>query len=127
VFATRSGGRPQEDNLRARVFNAAVARANANLEAEGLVPLPEGLTPHKLRHTYASLLVASGCDPVHLMGQLGHTDPAFSLRVYAHAMRQGGDEKARLKALVEGSDWTHMDPNAVSDLEPGGTEGTSGQ
>ncbi len=88
-----------------RASNAAVARANANLEREGFVPLPEGLTPHKLRHTFASLLVALGRDPVHVMGQLGHTDPAFSLRVYAHAMRQDGDEKARLTALVEGVVW----------------------
>jgi integrase len=63
------------------VFNAALKRANQNLERQGLTPLPEGLTPHKLRHTLASLLVALGRDPVHVMTQLGHTDPAFSLRV----------------------------------------------
>jgi hypothetical protein len=70
---------------------------------EDFLPLPEGLTPHKLRHTFASLLFALGEDPVHVMGQLGHTDPAFSLRVYAHAMRRDGDEKRRLKVLVEGA------------------------
>ena len=26
------------------------------------MPLPEGLTPHKLRHTFASILVALGTD-----------------------------------------------------------------
>ena len=25
----------------------------------------------------------------YVMAQLGHTDPAFTLRVYAHAMRRG--------------------------------------
>lgn len=42
------------------------------------------------------------------MQQLGHTDPAFTLRVYAHAMRRSEDERARLKALVEGHDWSHI-------------------
>jgi integrase len=107
VFATRDGGQPSKNNVRARVFNQAVKRANANLERDGLTPLPEGLTPHKLRHTFASLLMATGQDPVHVMGQLGHTDPAFSLRVYGHAMSQDAGEKERLRALVDGSDWAN--------------------
>jgi hypothetical protein len=36
------------------------------------------------------------------MAQLGHTDPAFTLRVYAHAMRRDAGDKERLKALVLG-------------------------
>jgi hypothetical protein len=39
------------------------------------------------------------------MAQLGHTDPAFTLRVYAHAMRRDEGDKERLKALVEGRAW----------------------
>jgi len=30
------------------------------------------------------------------------------LRVYAHAMRRSEEERARLKALVEGHDWSHI-------------------
>ena len=37
-----------------------------------------------------------------MMAQLGHTDPAFTLRVYAHAMRRDEGDKEALKALVEG-------------------------
>ena len=66
-------------------------------------PLPLGITPHKLRHTFASILVAIGKDPTYVMQQLGHTDPAFTLRVYAHAMRRSEEERAQLKALVEGT------------------------
>ncbi len=40
-----------------------------------------------------------------MMAQLGHTDPAFTLRVYAHAMRRGEGDKEALKALVEGRHW----------------------
>src|SRR3954449_6893298 len=39
------------------------------------------------------------------MAQLGHTDPAFTLRVYAHAMRRGEGDKEALKALVDGRHW----------------------
>lgn len=127
VFATREGGRPSKANVRSRVFNAAVERADENLERDGLVPLPEGLTPHKLRHTFASLLVALGSDPVHVMGQLGHTDPAFSLRVYAHAMRRVGADKDRLRALVEASHWARMGTSGRSEAaaEPlGGDRGS---
>ncbi|MGZ4269149.1 MAG: hypothetical protein ACXVSX_08045 [Solirubrobacteraceae bacterium] len=37
------------------------------------------------------------------MAQLGHADPKFTLRIYAHQMRRGEDERARLTALVEGT------------------------
>ena len=45
------------------------------------------------------------------MGQLGHTDAAFTLRVYAHAMRRDAGELERLKALVNGADWAAMGRN----------------
>ena len=34
--------------------------------------------------------------------QLGHTDPAFTLRVYAHSMVGGPDERERLSAIADG-------------------------
>jgi Phage integrase family len=64
--------------------------------------LPPGITPHSLRHTFTSLLFAIGEDPVSVMRQLGHTDPAFTLRVYAHSMGRGADERERLRALTDG-------------------------
>jgi integrase len=70
--------------------------------ARPLQPLPLGISPHKLRHTFASILVAIGKDPTYVMQQLGHTDPAFTLRVYSHMMRRSKDEREALKALVEG-------------------------
>ena len=42
------------------------------------------------------------------MAQLRHTDAAFTLRVYAHAMRRDTGDKERLKALVEGRDWAPL-------------------
>jgi integrase len=102
VFAT-SGGKPRSrHNIRHDVVDAVVAHVDRLAEQRGLQPLPLGITPHKLRHTFASILAAIGRDPTYVMQQLGHTDPAFTLRVYAHAMRRSEDERTRLKALVEG-------------------------
>ncbi len=64
------------------------------------MPLPQGLTPHKLRHTFASLLVALGTDPGVVMDELGHADPGFTLRVYRHSMRREHDSREQLRALV---------------------------
>jgi integrase len=75
----------------------------------GDVPLPDGLTPHELRHTFASILVALGVDPGSVMDQLGHTDPGFTLRVYRHGMRRDGPARERLRALVGGAQWIATD------------------
>ena len=116
VFATRSGARMSPENFRSRVLGraasvkdgqekpgtGALGRANARLEAEGLPPLPGSITPHSLRRTFCSLLYALGEDPGIVMDEMGHTDPELALRVYRQAMRRGEDEKAQLRALVEG-------------------------
>lgn len=73
------------------------------LNAVGEVTLPAGLTPHKLRHTFASILVALGVDTGSVMDQLGHTDPGFTLRVYRHGMRRGRAERERLRTLISPS------------------------
>jgi hypothetical protein len=45
VFATRTGGQPSRENIRSRVLLAAVKRADENLAARELPPLPTKLTP----------------------------------------------------------------------------------
>jgi integrase len=102
VFLTSTGAARSRHNLRQDVVEPVVNRANRLVEDRGLQPLPLGITPHKLRHTFASILVAIGKDPTYVMQQLGHTDPAFTLRVYSHMMRRSDEEREELKALVEG-------------------------
>jgi integrase len=104
VFATATGGKQSRENVRNRVLKPAAERASVRLAATGYAPLPERLTPHSLRRTFASVLYALGEDPGVVMDEMGHTDPALSLRVYRQAMRRGEDEKARLRALVEGGE-----------------------
>jgi N-acetylmuramoyl-L-alanine amidase len=79
-----------------------LARTEELLEALGQASLPPGITPHSLRHTFTSLLFAIGEDPVSVMRQLGHTDPAFTLRAYAHSMSRNAGERERLRALTDG-------------------------
>lgn len=39
---------------------------------------------HDLRHTYASMRISQGADPVELSRELGHHSPAFTMQRYAH-------------------------------------------
>lgn len=87
VFPTESGTQRDKGNLRNRVLQPTIPVADRLLAERGHPPLPHGLTPHKLRHTYASILVACGTDPATVMHQLGHTDPHFTLRTYVHTIR----------------------------------------
>ena len=104
VFATPSGRARDKDNIRNRVLAPAIKRANELLEAADLAALPNGLSPHSLRRTFASILVALGEDPRYVMGQLGHASPNFTLRVYAQAMHHDDGARDRLRALVEGAE-----------------------
>ncbi len=46
--------------------------------------LPADVTLHALRHTYASNLIAAGCDVVTVQRALGHSQPSITLNTYAH-------------------------------------------
>jgi integrase len=78
VFPTSSGSRRDKDNARERVIRPVVAHAEALLAKRGREPLPAGVTAHKLRHTFASILYVRGEDPPYVIGQLGHTDAGAS-------------------------------------------------
>ena len=102
VFLNVKGGVLNKDTLRSGVLLAIFERADELLRSRGQIPLPVGLTAHKLRHTFASLLIALGEDPSSVMNQLGHTDASFTLKVYTHMMSRKPEERNRLKALVKG-------------------------
>jgi integrase len=44
---------------------------------------------HTFRHSCASLLFAAGKSPKQVQVWLGHSDPAFTLRVYVHLLDDG--------------------------------------
>jgi integrase len=69
---TAPGGLLRSNNFRRRAFDRAATDV-------GL----EGLTPHELRHTAASLAVAAGANVKAVQRMLGHASAAMTLDVYA--------------------------------------------
>lgn len=124
VFPTQRGETMNPSNVRNRILAKAATLANAQLEAAGATPLPDGLTPHKLRHSYCSLLAACGYDPPTIMASMGHSDASFTLRVYAHGMRRDGSTRAELRALV-GLDGPRLVADGQPDLVSGTNSGTN--
>jgi integrase len=72
VLTSPEGGVLRSGNFRRRVFDPAATAA-------GL----EDLSPHDLRHTAASLLVASGANVKAVQRMLGHASAAMTLDVYS--------------------------------------------
>ena len=72
MFTGAHGGVLRNGNFRRDVFNPAAVKA-------GL----DGLTPHELRHTAASLAISSGANVKAVQRMLGHASAAMTLDVYA--------------------------------------------
>jgi integrase len=75
---------------------------------------------HALRHYFASTLLYDGVDIRALAVYLGHSDPAFTLRVYAHLVPAADD---RMRAVIDRaahseSDGPGMTPGALGELHP---------
>jgi integrase len=85
LFTAPEGGPLRYANFRSRVFDPAVKAAGL----EGM-----GITPHKLRHTAASLAIAAGADVKVVQLMLGHKDASMTLNVYGHLFPDRLDEVA---------------------------------
>ncbi len=73
VFPSPHGELLNDDNFRHRIFAPAVRRS-------GVGPVRF----HDLRHTYATLMVASGAHPKYLQAQMGHASIRVTLDLYGH-------------------------------------------
>jgi len=79
------------------VWKPAIARAGIIPVAENdkrgraryVTTRREGI--HQLRHYFASVMLAGGVSIKELAEYLGHADPAFTLRVYAHLLPSSHD------------------------------------
>lgn len=91
-----------------RILARAIEDANRQLAKADAESLPERLTPHSLRRTFASVLFAIGEAPPYVMAQLRHATPSLTLAIYARQMDRRDGEPERLKALVEGHEWAPM-------------------
>jgi integrase len=54
----------------------------ARLRVLKAAQLPQHFTPHCLRHTYASILLAEGVTPVYVQEQLGHATIELTVSTY---------------------------------------------
>ncbi len=65
---------------------------------------------HDLRHTHAMIALSAGVPPKVISERLGHDDPAFTLKQYAHVIPGMQADAARQIADLVGSDRTLVDP-----------------
>ena len=74
------------------------------LKAAGL---PQHFTPHCLRHTYASILLADGVSPVYVQEQLGHATIELTVSTYGRWLKKRApgalDRLDRVGKLESGS------------------------
>jgi integrase len=98
------------DNFRADVFAKAVKRTAAGVEPARRADLAR-LDFHDLRHTFASLMIAAGANPLQIAEALGHSDqygrpdPTLVWKRYGHLYPGSTREAAaaldrHLKALA---------------------------
>lgn len=91
VFPAPRGGWLRSHNFKRRTYDPAVAAAE----------LPANLWVHDLRHTAASLAVASGASVKSIQRMLGHTSAALTLDTYAGLFDQDLDAVAdRMDAML---------------------------
>jgi integrase len=66
-------GKPQSPNAITKAWPVALAKIGA-----------PAVTLHSLRHTHASMLIASGVDILTISRRLGHSSPTITLGIYGH-------------------------------------------
>jgi integrase len=110
VFAAPKGGVLHLRNFRRTTFDPAV-------RAAGL----DGLTPHALRHSAASLAIASGANVKVVQSMLGHKSATMTLDLYGHLFGDQLDEVADAMDAARASAQDHADflrtKPVVSDLD----------
>jgi integrase len=99
VFATRNGRRNTVDNVRRKIVDAAVPRANELLAARGQRQIAR-CTPHTLRRTFASILAEINLPPRRAMYLLGHADPTLTMRVYQQVIDMGDGGVQVLETVI---------------------------
>ena len=82
VFGDSEGGHHRRQNWRRRVWIPALERAGVAY-----------FRTYDLRHTCATLLIYEGRTVNEVADHLGHADPGFTARTYAHVMRDASKRR----------------------------------
>jgi integrase len=85
LFPAGTGGTFQPRNVNRKIGELGAAAG-----------LPRPVSPHDLRHTYATLLIEAGCSPAYVQQQLGHSSIQLTIDTYA------ATAKPRLPAALVG-------------------------
>ncbi len=90
--STPGGNRPMDHANALKRFKRALRRAGLR-----------EVTIHSLRHSFASLMLASGCSIKALSHALGHSSPTLTLNTYSHLIEEAmGDSLMRADSLARG-------------------------
>jgi len=116
VFPSQTGSPIDQDN-----FERSWRRVRRRAQSMGVRPL----RLHCARHTYASLALASGKSVRWVADQLGHADPALTLRVYAHVIPN--DEQDLSFLDFEGPGRPYTAPRDSVECEGENTISTTGR
>ena len=88
AFATEEG-KPYHRNAASKALDAAITKAEI-----------KRLTPHGLRHSFASLLLADRVDVAEVSALLGHKDSYVTWKVYAHFVKKESSAVQNLAASI---------------------------
>jgi integrase len=127
LFPSRNGERLSSHNVRTRLLRGGpgrtlkdgsrsytkgvIERANEKRAVEGRLLIPEGVTPHTLRRTFASLCFFAGRDARFVMAHLGHADAGLTLQVYAQCMERRRIDDELVWRLMHFPDEPETPPN----------------
>jgi integrase len=90
VFCSRSGNRASLTNFRRRTFLRVKRRADVS----------ESLTLRDLRHNCGSYLLSEGVPITMVSKILGHANPAITMSVYAHELREDAQQVREAMARI---------------------------
>ena len=86
VFADRCGSFIDIKNVKTRNFKRVLRKAELR-----------SIRFHDLRHTFASQLLSNGTNVLYVSQQLGHANPAITMKIYAKWIPRDGQREAMNK------------------------------
>jgi len=75
-------------NIKYGDFSPFEKRPTSKFDPKGVPFVIPRITPHWLRHTFATMLYFAGVDVLTAKEQLGHADIQTTLRIYTHLDQQ---------------------------------------
>lgn len=100
----------KELNFRYGDFSGFIRKPKSKFDPKGVPMVIPPITPHWLRHTYATMLYNAGVDVMTAKTLLGHADIKTTLGIYTHLdQRHKRLEVAKLDDFL--SDASHMQVN----------------